>query len=63
MALEEADLLGVLAPTDPTVLLTGAEVPREVEGASAGVVEEGEVRTAVMAEDPLNTIKVPLKAT
>ena len=63
MALEEADLLGVLAPTGPTVLLTGAEVPREVEVASVGVVEEGEVRTAVMAEDPLNTIKVPLKAT
>ena len=39
------------------------EAPLEVEVASVGVVEEGEVRTAVMAEDPLNTIKVPLKAT
>ena len=63
MALEEADLLVLLAQIVPTVFQTGV-VPLVGGAASAGDAEGEAPSEAVMeAEDPLLTIKVPLKAT
>lgn len=65
MALEEADLQGALAPTDPIALLTGV-VPREGGAASAEVevaAAAGVLRMEVIAAVRPLTIKVLLKAT